>query len=107
VGGIVYQSIDPFRPGAVGTAIDFPFTLDPMSENPTSAAVANGSDYMRRALEGIERVSPSGNGDIETFVIGISAVVAGFHGSGVFAGDVPIVRPSTGRRHRNQGCKSL
>ena len=92
--GIVHQSIDSFRPRTVGATEDLSFTLDSMSQDPASTAIANGSDHMRRALERIKSIGLSADCDIETIFIGVSAVMASFHGSWIFAGDVPALTAS-------------
>ena len=87
--GIVHQPIDTFGSGAMGAAVDFSVGLSSMPENPGSAALTHRSDRMNRTLKGIKSVGLSAYYDVEAFVIGISAVVAGFHSSGEFADDVP------------------
>jgi hypothetical protein len=61
-----------------------------MAEYSAATAIANWRNGMQGAFEGVEDVRIAADDDFETFVIGISAMVTGFHGSQTFAGVMPI-----------------
>ena len=79
VGRIVHHALDPGMAGAVGAAVDPALPLDAVAEDAAFAVIADGGEDVDRALEGVEAVGFARDDEIKTFVIFVSAVMAGFH----------------------------
>ena len=50
-----------------------------MSEDPATAVIAGRSEGVNRALETVENVRYSAQGDLKRFVVGVAADLTGFH----------------------------
>lgn len=82
MGSVVHEALDAGLAGAVGAAVDLAIPLDTVAEDAAFAVIANRGEDVDGALEGVEAVGLAREDDIKTFVVGVSAVMAGFHGGG-------------------------
>ena len=76
---IIHHSLEPGMAGAVGAAVDLALPLDAVAEDAAFAVIADRGEDMDRTLEGVEAVGFALDDEIKTFVIFVSAVMAGFH----------------------------
>lgn len=79
VGRVIHHALEPGFAGAVGAAEDLTFPLDAVADDAAFAMIADGGEDVDRTFEGVEAVGFARNDEIKTFVIFVSAVVAGFH----------------------------
>ena len=79
VGGVIHHALEPGFAGAVGAAKDFALPLDAVADDAAFAVIADRGEDVDSAFEGVEAVSFARDDEIKTFVIFVSAVVAGFH----------------------------
>jgi hypothetical protein len=67
--------------GAVRAAVEVVPHLNAVTDDPAVAVLTNRREHVDRAFEGIESVGLAVEDDVKGAFVGISAVVAGFHGS--------------------------
>lgn len=64
--------------------------FNPVADDAAVAGRTDGSKPVDGALEAIKGEGLPTRGDLETFVVGISAAITSFHSGGVIAGGVPL-----------------
>jgi hypothetical protein len=77
--GAILHSRDAFLLGAMSTAIDFTFCLDPVADDAAVAVGATRRHGLDGAFETVKRHAPIALHDLEGFIVVVAALIALCH----------------------------